>query len=155
MGAIMVQNYSERRGEHVERRRWTLPQTLAAVVGAVYLLIGIIGFFETGFSDFAEHTGDELLGLGINPLHNVVHIATGLLGLAMAPTLATARIYGWLLLIAYGAIFIYGLWAIDNADDDFLSINTADNWLHGITAFVGLLIALLPVRRMVRTRTEV
>ena len=39
------------------RRSMTWPQTLALVFGAVYLLVGIIGFFWTGFGDFAGRSG--------------------------------------------------------------------------------------------------
>jgi hypothetical protein len=125
------------------------PQTLALVFGAVYLLIGIIGFFVTGFSDFFSHeSGHSLLGFEINGMHNVVHLVIGIAGLLLARTLAGARTYGWLLAVGYGAAFVYGLFAVD-ADWDFLSLNWADNWLHLATAVVGLVIALAPARTAV------
>ena len=59
-------------------------QVLALVIGAVYLLVGIAGFFVTGFDGFAEHDHDQtLLGFAINPLHNIVHLLIGILGLTM------------------------------------------------------------------------
>ena len=126
------------------RREW--PQLLALVFGAIYTLVGIIGFFITGFSDFfAHHTGETLLGFEINGMHNVVHILIGVAGLVLARTLAGARTYGWLLAIGYGAAFIYGVFAVDQTWD-FLSLNWADNILHLATAVVGLVIALAPVR---------
>jgi hypothetical protein len=129
------------------------PQTLALVFGAVYLLVGIVGFFITGFDDFFAHdTGETLLGFEINGMHNVVHIVIGIAGLLLARTLAGARTYGWLLAVGYGAAFVYGLFAV-NADWDFLSLNWADNWLHLITAVVGLVIALAPVGTGTRART--
>ncbi|HVD28454.1 MAG TPA: DUF4383 domain-containing protein [Mycobacteriales bacterium] len=129
-------------------RPW--PQLLALVFGAVYLLVGIVGFFVTGFDNFAGNDQpDALLGIFmINPLHNIVHIVIGVAGLVLARTLAGARTYGWLLAVGYGAAFIYGLIAIGESWD-FLNINAGDNVLHAATAVVGLVIALLPVRNAV------
>jgi hypothetical protein len=127
----------------------TWPQTLALVFGAVYLIVGIIGFFWTGFGNFATRSGHEhdmIIGLFmVNPLHNIAHILVGVLGIAMARTLASARTYGWLLAVLYAALFVYGLIAVGKSWD-FLAINAADNVLHIATALVGLVIALGPVR---------
>ncbi|SNR70841.1 DUF4383 domain-containing protein [Blastococcus mobilis] len=131
----------------------TVPQMLALVFGAIYLLVGIVGFFITGFSDFFAHdTGRTLIIFEINGMHNVVHIVIGVAGLVLARTLAGARTYGWLLAVGYGAAFIYGLIAI-NKEWDFLSLNWADNILHIATALVGLVIALMPVRNAVSGRS--
>ena len=136
------------------RREW--PQLASLVIGAVYLLIGIVGFFITGFDDFAAHTPDEtLLGFSINPLHNIVHILIGAAGIALSRTLASARTYGWLLAVGYGATFIYGLFAAGQDEPlNFLSLNWADNILHLVSALAGLAIALGPVdsRRDTRVR---
>jgi len=112
-------------------------QLLALAIGAVYTLVGILGFFITGFE--------------INPLHNLVHLAIGLAGLALWRRLDTARTYGWLLAIGYGATFIYGLFAAGNSDSNFLSINGADNGLHLVSAIAGVAIALWPARRTARS----
>jgi len=130
----------------------TVPEILALAFGAVYLLVGIVGFFVTGFDDFAANdTGETLLIFDINPLHNIVHIAIGIAGLVLGRTLAGARTYGWLLAVGYGVAFIYGLLAVGE-DWDVLNINGADNVLHILTAGVGLVIALLPVRTAVADR---
>jgi hypothetical protein len=124
-------------------RPW--PQILALVFGAVYLLVGIVGFFVTGFDNFADNSQHEmLLFFMINPLHNVVHIVIGLAGLLLARTLAGARTYGWLLAVGYAAAFVYGLIAVGESWD-VLNINPADNVLHILTAVVGLVSALAPV----------
>ncbi|MGY1737315.1 DUF4383 domain-containing protein [Geodermatophilus sp. SYSU D00684] len=126
------------------------PQTLALAFGVVYLLVGIAGFFITGFDGFAGSGQDEmLLFFMINPLHNVVHVVIGLAGILLSRTLAGARTYGWLLAVGYGAAFVYGLLAIGE-DWDFLNINAADNVLHVATAVVGLVVALGPVNSAVR-----
>jgi hypothetical protein len=134
------------------RGAMTWPQMLGLAFGAIYLLVGVVGFFITGFGNFFAHdTNQTLLGFEINGMHNVVHIVVGVAGLLLARTLAGARTYGWLLAIGYGAAFVYGLIAIGKTWD-FLSINAADNVLHVLTAIVGLAIALGPVRNAVTHR---
>jgi Domain of unknown function (DUF4383) len=124
----------------------TLPQTLALTFGAIYLLIGIVGFFVTGFSGFFAHDPEKtLLIFDINGAHNVVHILIGVAGLLLARTLDGARTYGWLLAAGYGAAFLYGLFAVGQ-DWDFLNLNWADNILHLATAAVGVVIAKMPAR---------
>ena len=91
-----------------------LPQILALAFGAVYLLVGIVGFFVTGFDHFAGNAQHEML-LGffmINPLHNIAHILVGVVGLLLARTLAGARTYGWLLAGLLRRLFVYGLIAV-------------------------------------------
>ena len=105
----------------------------------------------TGFENFASETDKTLLGFEINPLHNVVHLAIGLAGLALWRRLDTARAYGWLLAAGYGAAFLYGLFAAGNSDINFLSINGADNGLHLVSAIAGVAIALWPARRTARS----
>jgi ABC-type transport system involved in multi-copper enzyme maturation permease subunit len=125
-------------------------QLLALAIGAVYTLVGILGFFVTGFENFAAETNKTLLGFEINPLHNIVHLVIGLAGLALWRRLDTARTYGWLLAAGYGLAFLYGLFAAGNSDINFLSINGADNVLHLLSAAAGLAIALWPASRTTR-----
>jgi hypothetical protein len=125
-------------------------QLLALAIGAVYTLIGVAGFFVTGFDNFAAETDKTLLGFEVNPLHNIVHLAIGLAGLALWRRLDTARTYGWLLAAGYGLAFIYGLFAAGNRDINFLSLNSADNILHLVSALAGVAIALWPAQRTAR-----
>ena len=119
-------------------RPW--PQVLGLAFGAIYLLVGIVGFFITGFDHFADNSQHEmLLFFMINPLHNVVHLLIGVVGLVLSRTLAGARTFGLLLLVGYGLAFVYGVVAVGK-DWDFLNINWADNVLHILSAVVGGLI---------------
>jgi hypothetical protein len=128
-------------------------QLLALAIGAVYTLVGLLGFFVTGLENFAAETDKTLVGFEINPLHNLVHLAIGLAGLALWRRLDTARTYGWLLAAGYGLAFVYGLFAAGNSDINFLSINGPDNGLHLVSAVAGLAIALWPADRTVPGRT--
>ena len=120
---------------------------LALLVGALFTVLGVAGFVVTGVDSFAEPTGETLLGFGVNPLHNVVHLVLGIAGLAMAWSLSAARAYGWVLAVGYGLVLVFGL-VVDEGDSaNILNINVADNVLHALTVLVGLIIALLPVKR--------
>jgi Domain of unknown function (DUF4383) len=70
-------------------------QKAAAIVGVVFLLVGVLGFIPgitTNFGDlsFAGHNSDaKLFGLfQVSILHNIVHLLFGIAGLAMARTAA-------------------------------------------------------------------
>ncbi|MFF5988924.1 DUF4383 domain-containing protein [Prauserella flavalba] len=131
-------------------------QVLAGIVGLAYLVIGIIGFVLTGFGGFTDAEHSTLWVFSINPLHNVVHVVIGVLGLLMALNSGLARTFGWLLFIGYGVVFVWGL-AITGVFSSNpvsglgnpLALNTADNWLHLGSALVGLLIAIMPARKKV------
>ncbi len=115
-------------------------------------MVGVLGFFVTGFDNFAGETNETLLFFEVNPLHNVVHVIIGLAGIALWNTLAQARTYGWLLAVGYGAVFVYGLFAVGSERLNFLSLNVADNWLHLVSALAGLAVALWPAAAP-RTKT--
>ena len=68
-------------------------QSLAMLVGVVFLLVGILGFvpgITTHYGDlsFAGHgSGAKLLGLfQVSILHNIVHLLFGVVGLVLAKT---------------------------------------------------------------------
>jgi hypothetical protein len=114
-----------------------LARTAAMAVGAVFLLVGVLGFvpgITTHYSDmaFAGHTsGAKLLGIfQISILHNIVHILFGVAGLAMGRQARSAISY----LIGGGVIYlvlwIYGLVTANTSSANFVPLNTADDWLH-------------------------
>jgi hypothetical protein len=112
-------------------------QKAAAAVGAVFLLVGILGFIPGittayGTMEVAGHGSDAMLVgvFAVSVLHNLVHLLFGVAGLAMARTWNGARSY----LIGGGAIYLvlwlYGLLIDKNTAANFVPVNTADDWLH-------------------------
>jgi hypothetical protein len=125
------------------RERMTLwpSQWLGLLTGAIFVVVGVAGFFVTGFDDFAyHHTGERLIIFEVNPLHNIVHLALGVLAFALCWSRKGTLTYGAIVAGGYLAAFIYGLFAVD-ATWDFLSLNPEDNWLHLGLAVLGAAIA--------------
>ncbi|GAA2937953.1 DUF4383 domain-containing protein [Streptomyces enissocaesilis] len=134
-------------------------QQAALLVGAVFLLVGVLGFVPGITTDydtmkFAEHHSEaKLLGVfQVSVLHNIVHLLFGVAGVAMARAASTARTY----LIGGGAVYLvlwlYGLFIDFDSAANFVPFNTADNWLH---LFLGLGMIALGVLLTRRTRTGV
>lgn len=114
-----------------------LLQTVALAVAATFVLVGIAGFIPGITSDYGNlgfaGTGStaKLLGIfQVSILHNLVHLAFGLVGLVMARTIPGARTY----LVGGGAVYLvlwlYGLFISDTSDVNVVPMNTADDWLH-------------------------
>jgi hypothetical protein len=79
--------------------------------------------------------------LDVNGFHNLVHIFTGLLGLALAGSYSGARIYCFVLAIAYTVVAIWGFALGDGgAILSIIPVNTEDNFLHAFIALVSLVI---------------
>ena len=113
----------------------------AGLFGAVLVVAGIIGFFyESTFTD-EKAVRDSVFGiLDVNGWHNVVHIATGLLGLlAFAAGAYAARAYA----LGLGAVYIVvAIWGFIVGDGDsilsIIPVNTEDNVLHLVIGLAGL-----------------
>jgi hypothetical protein len=117
------------------------------VRGAVYLLVGLLGFAVTSGVGFAATDGGSLLGFEVNPLHNVVHLAVGAaLVLAARQGVAASRavntaVGGVYLLVGVLGLFILG------SSANILALNGADNVLHVASAAVLLGVGLGADRR--------
>lgn len=133
-------------------------QLAAQVVGAVFLLVGILGFIpgitsNFGTMGFAGHTSDALL-LGVfqvSILHNIVHLLFGVAGVMMARTPGQAKSYLLYGGIVYLVLWLYGLIINLNTAANFVPVNTADNWLHFVLGIGMVALALLLSREGVRT----
>lgn len=120
-----------------------MAQVVAGALGLVLVVAGLVGLavdstFETG----SGLQGSRLLGLEVNGWHNVVHIASGLLLLSGVGSRNAARAVCRLFGVAYIVVTIAG---IAGGSDAFglIPINTADDVLHGVLAFVALWAAAL------------
>jgi predicted transporter len=139
---------------HPDRTSSSTLQTAAKVVGAVFLLVGILGFIPGVTSDYdtmqmAGHESEAML-LGIfqvSILHNIVHLLFGVAGLLMGRSWYGARAY----LIGGGVIYlllwIYGLLVDHESTANFVPLNAADDWLHLVLGLGMLALGVLLSRR--------
>ncbi|MCU1547046.1 MAG: hypothetical protein JWP30_2146 [Homoserinimonas sp.] len=116
---------------------------LAVIFGAVYLLVGLLGFTVTMDVGFFDTEGGLLLGIfEVNNAHNIVHLLIGAaLLIAGLRNVEAARKTN----ITVGAIYllvgIIGLFITDSSAN-ILALNAADHVLHLGTAIILLGVGL-------------
>jgi Domain of unknown function (DUF4383) len=116
-------------------------QVFGLVVGVTLVAAGILGFFYNasfGTGDGTER--DAVLGiLDVNAWHNIVHIATGAIALALAGSYGGSRAYA----IAFGAVYLLvtalGFIAGDGEEIfNIIPVNTEDNVFHLLLGIAGI-----------------
>ena len=123
-----------------KRDRKTPAQWYCLLAGLALLLAGILGFLaDSAFDTGSNIDGDKLLGIfEVNGIHNIVHIASGLLLLAASPKRASAKTVAIAFGVVYGIVTIIGL--IDGKTVlGLLPVNPADNILHIALSLLGLI----------------
>ena len=119
---------------------------LAAVFGAVYLLVGLAGFVVTSGVGFAATEGENLLLFEVNPLHNIVHLGVGAALLLASRTVAAARGVNVTIGAVYLLVGVLGLFLIGTGAN-IIALNGADNVLHLASAILLLGVGLGADRR--------
>ena len=127
---------------------------LATVFGAVYVLVGVLGFAVTGGVDFFATDGGLLLGIfAVNPFHNIAHLLIGaallIAGLASVPA---AKAVNTTVGAVYLLLGIVGFFIASTALN-ILALNTADHFLHLASAIVLLGAGLAADKTVSRTVT--
>jgi purine-cytosine permease-like protein len=129
---------------------------LGLVLGVVYLLVGMLGFFLTSETGFAATSGPKVIDLfQVNPLHNLVHLAVGIVLVVTALVgIRPARIANMTLGAIFLLVGVVGLLLAspDNALN-ILAINGADNVLNFATAVVLLCVGFGADRVIARPKT--
>src|ERR1700682_4019335 len=145
----------DRRKADGEAPKYMAVQGAAVLVGAIFLVVGVLGFIPGITSDYdtlqwaGHHAGRGLFGVfAVSGLHNVVHVAFGVAGLVMARTYAGARAYLLVAGLIYLAMWVYGLLIDHGSGANFVPVNSADDWLHfGLGVAMILLGVTLAARR--------
>ncbi len=112
----------------------SIAKLYAQVFGAVLLLVGILGFVP------ALVTDGNLLGIfAIDGTHNVIHILSGVVGLAagFAAGNRYARLYALVFGIVYAIVTIVGF-VQGTTVLGLIPVNLADNLLHTLIAISAL-----------------
>ena len=116
---------------------------VATVFGAVYLLVGLLGFAVTGGVGFIATEGGLLLGIfAVNPLHNIAHLLIGAALLAAGLTsVRGAKVVNTVVGATYLLLGIVGFFLVGTALN-ILALNTPDHFLHLASALVLLGVGL-------------
>jgi hypothetical protein len=116
-------------------------QAFALVIGLTLVGAGILGFFYNSSFGTGDGTSrDAVLGiLDVNGWHNVVHIASGVVGLLVAGSYGGSRAYALGIGAVYLLVALLGFIA-GNGDELFnlIPVNTEDNLLHLLIGIAGV-----------------
>lgn len=116
---------------------------VATVFGAIYLLVGLLGFAVTGGVGFLATEGGLLLGIfAVNPLHNVAHLLIGAaLLVAGLANVRAAKTVNTVVGAAYLLLGVAGFFLVGTAAN-ILALNVPDHFLHLGSAVVLLAIGV-------------
>jgi hypothetical protein len=112
-------------------------QGAAVLIAAAFLVIGVLGFIPVATTHLDQlqwtghQTGAKLFGIfAVSGLHNIVHLASGVIGFIFARTYAASRAYLLGGGLAYCALWLYGLFMNQGSALNIMPLDNADNWLH-------------------------
>jgi len=109
---------------------------LVYLFGLVFLAVGILGFVP------AASPNEMLLGIfHVNLIHNLIHIVTGVIALAVGfgrCSCCSPRRFFQVFGIIYGLVAILGFWYGDAPILGLVANNMADSVLHSVIAVVSL-----------------
>ena len=114
-------------------------QLYALIFGVVLVAVGVIGFFyEASFAVGDSLARNAAFGiLDVNGWHNLVHVLTGAIGLAVVGSRSGARTYA----LVFGTIYVViAVWGFASPGQilSLLPINFEDSVLHALIGIAGL-----------------
>jgi hypothetical protein len=118
----------------------------ALISGIIYIAVGLFGFIPgmvatpgTGGPDVVVNAGYGYLlsTFPVNILHNLVHLAIGIWGVASYRSYIQSRNYSRGLAFFYGILAIMGLLPVLNTMFGLIPIFGNDVWLHALTALIA------------------
>lgn len=113
----------------------SMAQKGALVFGIVFLLVGILGLFIPGGMGMEADPdlAPRLLGLfPVNLLHNLVHVAFGVWGIAASRSTPASVTYGRIGAGVYAVLVLLAF--VDPTTFGLVPIGGNDIWLHAILA---------------------
>jgi hypothetical protein len=124
----------------------SLASRVGLAFGVFYVALGVIGFAVTGCEGLTQNGPDKLLGVSVNPFHNVAHLGIGALLLIMGLQKNDAAAEGAVMGVGlfYITAFVIGVTASDNLT--ILSIageGEVANFFHIVSGVFLLAVGLL------------
>jgi hypothetical protein len=112
----------------------TIDQMYSLIIGVVVLVLGIIGFTQTGFGDFTEMTDHAVFGLfQTNGFHSLVYIIFGLFWILGAFALTPAGNQGMNIAVGGALVLVAVLGFLGDGDGS----------LDGSTQRVDLIVVVM------------
>jgi hypothetical protein len=114
---------------------WTANRLFALIVGVLFTVIGLLGFVAS-----PTMARGNLLGFDIDLVHNLIHLVTGLIGLATVflggfrrfnQAFGVVYIVLGILGLIYPGLYFHGLFL------GITHINAADHILHLVFGIIG------------------
>ncbi|MDN4483148.1 DUF4383 domain-containing protein [Demequina lignilytica] len=127
----------------------SINRSIGTAFGAVYVLVGLLGFTVSGGHAAAGHEGGLLLGIfEVNVTHNVAHLLIGAaMILAARASVTASRVTNGVIGGAYLLLAALGPFIGGDHSLNILALNSADNVLHAASAVLLIGIAVAADRR--------
>jgi uncharacterized protein DUF4383 len=124
----------------------SLAARFGVAFGAFYVALGVLGFFVTGFEGFTQNGPDKLLGVSVNPFHNIAHLGIGAILIILSLQKNSAATEGAVMGVGlfYITAFVIGVTANDNLT--ILSLygeGEVANFFHLISGVTLLAVGLI------------
>ncbi len=123
---------------------------IAVVFGAVFLLVGVLGFIPAVTPMSAGSEEGRLLGIfAVDAVHNLVHVLTGIAAIATGfISEAASRTYFKVFGVVYGVVALLGFGYGSAPLLGLMANNLPDAALHALIAAVALFLGFghLPAR---------
>lgn len=127
--ALVIRRNRERTSREISnpknRMEKLMAKTIAKLVGAVFILVGIVGFFDP-----------HLLGAHLGKAHNVVHLVSGALSLylGLKGSMSAAKQFCLIFGIVYALLGVCGYFIGTGPDRmlelPYLMLGTRDHIIH-------------------------
>jgi hypothetical protein len=116
----------------------TPAQLYSLLFGITLLAVGILGFIaNSSFGSGSNVQGSDFIIFEVNGWHNLVHILSGVAGIALSRRADTARLFA----LGFGAVYLLvTIWGFVDGNDviGLIPVDTADNILHLAIAALGI-----------------
>ena len=118
----------------------------ALVMGIIFLVVGVAGFIPALVTPAPPGTDEmavdamhgRLFGLfPVNTLHNLVHIAFGIWGVAAYRNFSGARLFAKVTAVVYAVLMVMGFIPVLNTTFGLVPLYGHDIWLHALIAIAA------------------
>ena len=112
---------------------------IAMVFGVVFVAVGVLGFIP------ALNPDGKLLGLfAVNPAHNLVHVATGVVAIIVGfASDKASKIFFQVFGVVYAIVAVMGFMNGEQPLLGLVSNNLADTGLHVLVALLALYLGFM------------